>query len=218
MELTTLWRDFITMFVVIDPIGSIPVFLFAAASVPQHLHRKFAIRGVLIAGLVLMAFLVGGQFLLEGLGLRLGAFQVAGGLVLFLFAMTMIFGESKPEVEIAEAEREEAEKTIGTGVMALAVFPLAMPSIASPGAMLAVVILTDNHHVSVPQQALTAALLVLVLCITLGFLLAASKIQRMIGEGGVGVISRVMGMILATIAVDSVLTGLDVLGVLTMME
>ena len=195
------------MFVVIDPIGTIPVFMFATAGVPADMHRRFALRGVLIAFLVLMAFLVGGQFLLEGLGLRLGAFQVAGGIVLFLFALSMIFGESKPETEIAEVERE--------GALAGAVFPLAMPSIASPGAMLAVVILTDNHRFSVAEQAVTVGILVLVLTITLGLLFLASWIQRMIGASGVSVISRVMGMILATIAVDAVLSGLDVLGVLS---
>ncbi|WP_428926590.1 MarC family protein [Marinibacterium sp. SX1] len=217
VELSALWREFITMFVVIDPIGSIPVFLFAAASVPSEMRRGFAVRGVVIAGAVLLAFLAGGQFLLEGLGLRLGAFQVAGGIVLFLFAMTMIFGEGKPEAEIAEAEREMSHEA-QAGLMAGAVFPLAMPSIASPGAMLAVVILTDNHHVAVTEQVITAAMLVLVLAITLGLLLVAGRIQRLIGHSGVSVISRVMGMILATIAVDSVLTGLDVLGVLTMTQ
>ena len=205
LDWSGLWREFITMFVVIDPIGTIPVFMFATAGVPADMHRRFALRGVLIAFLVLMAFLVGGQFLLEGLGLRLGAFQVAGGIVLFRFALSMIFGESKPETEIAEVERE--------GALAGAVFPLAMPSIASPGAMLAVVILTDNHRFSVAEQAVTVGILVLVLTITLGLLFLASWIQRMIGASGVSVISRVMGMILATIAVDAVLSGLDVLGV-----
>lgn len=213
-----MWRDFITMFVTIDPIGSIPVFLFAASAVPEKMHRSLAIRGVLVAGVVLLGFLVGGQFLLEGLGLRLGAFQVAGGIVLFIFAMTMIFGESKPEAEIAEAEREESHAAAKASAMARAVFPLAMPSIASPGAMLAVVILTDNHRVSVGEQAMTAALLVVVLLITLVLLMLATRVQRLIGASGVSVISRVMGMVIATIAVDAVLSGLDVLGVLDVIE
>ncbi|MAC79730.1 MAG: MarC family transcriptional regulator [Rhodobacteraceae bacterium] len=216
LELSGLGRDFITMFVTIDPIGSIPVFLFAASSVPEKMRRGLAVRGVVIAGAVLLAFLVGGQFLLELLGLRLGAFQVAGGIILFIFAMTMIFGESKPEAEIAEAEREESHAAARAGAMARAVFPLAMPSIASPGAMLAVVILTDNHRVSLVEQVVTAGLLVAVLLITLVLLLLAAGIQRIIGASGVSVISRVMGMIIATIAVDAVLTGLDVLGVLSM--
>jgi multiple antibiotic resistance protein len=200
-----LLKELITLIVVIDPVGSIPVFLFAVENVPRRLHRSFALRAVAIAALVLLAFLVGGQFLLETLGLRLGSFQIAGGVILFIFAMTMIFGESKPAREIEEAERDH---------LAGAVFPLAMPSIASPGAMLALVILTDNHTEPLAEQAITAALLVLVLLLTLVLLLAASFVHRLIGNTGASVISRVMGIILATIAVDSILGGFDALGVL----
>ncbi|MDU9003602.1 MarC family protein [Sedimentitalea todarodis] len=207
MELQTIIREFVTLFVVIDPIGSIPVFLFAAAGVSPSLHRAFAIRAVLTAAVVLLVFLVGGQFLLEALGLRLGTFQIAGGIVLFLFALSMIFGESKPEQEIEDAASED---------LSGAVFPLAIPSIASPGAMLAVVILTDNHGTSFAQQAITASLLLVVLMFTLLALLLAGRIQRIIGAAGASVVSRVMGMVLATVAVDSVLVGLETMGVLNL--
>ncbi len=200
-------REFVTLFVVIDPIGSVPVFFFATMQVPPSLHKRFAVRAVLIAAVVLMLFLLGGQFLLDWLALRLGSFKIAGGIVLFLFAMTMIFGESKPAQEIEEAERDH---------MAGAVFPLAIPSIASPGAMLAVVILTDNRANSVADQAVTALLLFAVLAITLGVLLAASFVRKVIGNSGASVISRVMGMVLATVAVDSVVTGLGELGAITL--
>lgn len=206
MDWTALIREFITLTVVIDPVGTIPVYLFAVQSVPRHLHRRFAIRAILIATLVLLAFLVGGQFILETLGLRLGSFQIAGGIVLFLFAMTMIFGDSKPAREIEEAERDDH--------LAGAVFPLAMPSIASPGAMLAIVVLTDNHTETVTEQMITAGMLVVVLLFTLGLLLGASVIHRLIGNTGASVISRVMGIILATIAVDQVMGGMNAMGVL----
>ena len=205
MDWTSLTREFVTLLVVIDPIGTIPVYLFAVRHVPSHLHRLFAIRAVLIASLVLFVFLVGGQVLLETLGLRLGSFQVAGGIVLFLFAMMMVFGESKPAREIEEAERDH---------LSGAVFPLAMPSIASPGAMLAIVVLTDNHTEPLGDQAVTAGLLAIVLLLTLAVLLVASAIHRVIGNTGASVISRVMGIVLATIAVDAVFGGLDALGVL----
>jgi multiple antibiotic resistance protein len=205
MDWTALTKELVTLLVVIDPVGSIPVFLFAVQNVPRHLHRRFALRAVAIAAMVLLSFLVGGQFLLETLGLRLGSFQIAGGVILFLFAMTMIFGDSKPSREIEEAERDH---------LAGAVFPLAMPSIASPGAMLAIVILTDNNTESVLDQAVTAGLLIIVLIVTTGLLLAASFVHRFIGNTGASVISRVMGIVLATIAVDSILGGFDALGVL----
>ena len=203
MDWQSLYREFVTLFVVIDPIGTVPVFLFATAGVPARLHRRFAVRAVLIAAIVLMAFLVGGQVVLETLGLRLGAFQIAGGIVLFLFALTMIFGDSKPAQEIVEAERDH---------LSGAVFPLAMPSIASPGAMLAVVVLTDNHRAAIAEQAVTAGLLMLVLLLTLGLLLVAARVERVIGASGASVISRVMGIVLATVAVDAVLGGLDTVG------
>ena len=201
---TALLRQFVTLFVVIDPIGTVPVYLYAVASVPAHLHRRFALRAVAIATLVLLLFLVGGQVVLETLGLRLGSFQIAGGIVLFLFALTMIFGDSKPQREIEEAERDH---------LAGAVFPLAMPSIASPGAMLAVVILTRNESNTVAEQAVTAGLLVAVLALTLVILLAAGLVHRVIGDTGASVISRVMGIVLATIAVDAILGGFDMLGI-----
>lgn len=205
LEPAALIREFVTLLVVIDPIGSVPVYLFAVQSVPRHLHTRFAIRGVVVATAVLLAFLIAGQLLLETLGLRIGSFQVAGGIILFLFALTMIFGESKAKREIEEAERDH---------LAGAVFPLAMPSIASPGAMLAIVVLTDNHTEPLTDQILTAALLIGVLLITLAVLLLAGKVHRLIGNTGASIISRVMGIILATIAVDAVLGGLDSLGVL----
>lgn len=202
VDWTSLVRELITLIVVIDPIGTIPVYLYAVSSVPSHLHRRFALRAVVIATLVLLLFLVGGQLFLETLGLRLGSFQIAGGIILFLFALSMIFGESKPAREIEEAERDH---------LSGAVFPLAMPSIASPGAMLAVVILTRNESNSIAEQAVTAGLLLIVLLLTLVLLLAASLIHRLIGSTGASVISRIMGIVLATIAVDAILGGFDVL-------
>ena len=160
---------------------------------------------MLVAGLVLLGFLVGGQYLLENLGLRLGSFQVAGGIILFLFALSMIFGDPKPTQEIEAAERDH---------LAGAVFPLAMPSIASPGAMLAIVILTDNHTNQISDQLVTAGLLLVVLLFTLVLLLLAGRIGHLMGTTGASVISRVMGIILATVAVDATLGGLDALDIL----
>ncbi|UYV36363.1 MarC family protein [Rhodobacteraceae bacterium D3-12] len=203
----TLFREFITLFVVIDPIGTLPVFYFATQRVPNHLHWKIAFRGVVVATFVLLLFLIGGQIVIEAIGLRLGSFQIAGGIILFLFALTMIFGDPKASREIEAAEKDH---------MSGAVFPLAMPSIASPGAMLAVVILTDNKSHSIPDQMVTGALLMVVLMITLVLLLLASQVKRVIGSTGSNVISRVMGMILAAVAVDSVVNGLEVVGMISL--
>lgn len=207
MDFSTLMREFITLLVVIDPVGTLPVFYFATRGVPEALHWRLAIRAVLVAAFVLCLFLVGGQLLLEAIGIRLGSFEIAGGIILFLFALTMIFGDAKPDREIERAERDH---------MSGAVFPLAIPSIASPGAMLAVVILTDNHRNTVSDQMVTALLLLGVLVLTLLLLLAAQPLKQVIGHTGASIVSRVMGMILATVAVDSVLDGLQTLGLLAL--
>ncbi|MCB2116525.1 MAG: MarC family protein [Rhodobacteraceae bacterium] len=206
---STLVREFVTLLVVIDPVGTLPVFYFATRGVPEALHWRLAVRAVVVAGIVLFLFIVAGQFLLEGVGLRLGSFQIAGGIILFLFALTMIFGEAKPSREIEEAERDHMQG---------AVFPLAMPSIASPGAMLAVVILTDNHRNTLADQLVTGFLLFLVLCVTLAILLLARPLKRIIGNTGANIVSRIMGIVLATVAVDSVLSGFEALGVMALPE
>ena len=197
-------QEFITLWVVIDPIGTLPVFIAVTAGMSAHQRRAVAVRAVIVSFVVLTLFIVLGQVVLDALGLALPAFQIAGGIVLFLFALTMIFGHSKPENEIAEAER----------VRQTSVFPVAIPSIASPGAMLTVVILTDNDRFALSHQAVTTALMALVLAATLAILLAASPLLRVIGTTGAAVISRVMGMLLAAVAVDAVLRAFVTIGVL----
>ena len=197
-------QEFITLWVVIDPIGTLPVFIAVTAGMSAHQRRAVAVRAVIVSFVVLTLFIVLGQVVLDALGLALPAFQIAGGIVLFLFALTMIFGHSKPEEEIAEAER----------VRQTSVFPVAIPSIASPGAMLTVVILTDNDRFAIAHQAVTTALMALVLAVTLGIMLAASPLLRVIGTTGAAVISRVMGMLLAAVAVDAVLRAFVSIGVL----
>ncbi|SLN66069.1 hypothetical protein AQS8620_03070 [Aquimixticola soesokkakensis] len=196
--LSTILQEFITLWVVIDPIGTLPVFLAVTAGMGGLARKRVAVRAVLTAFVVLMFFLVAGQVVLEALGLGLPSFQIAGGIVLFLFALTMIFGDGKPAREMEE------EGAIG----AASVYPLAIPSIASPGAMLSVVLLTDNDRFSMAHQAMTSAVMAVVLGITLVILLLAGPILRLIGASGAAIVSRIMGIILAAVAVDAVLRGL----------
>ncbi len=130
-------------------------------------------------------------------GIKISAFQIGGGIVLLLFALSMIFGESKPEEEV----RLAADHT------QTAVFPLAIPSIAGPGAKLGAVLLTENHRFSWVEQLTTSVVMLSVLGITLICMLAASTLYRFVGDAGASVISRVMGLILASVAVSSVLEG-----------
>ncbi len=194
-------REAVTLFVVIDPIGTVPLFLAVTKGLSPPERRWVAVRGTLIAAGILLGFIVGGQVLLRAMDIHLYAFQIAGGIVLFVFGLKMIFEtESKPETGTPRDKRE------------VAVFPLAVPSIAGPGAMMAVVLLTDDDRHSVGEQAVTTVIMFLILLLTLGLLLAAGVIQRLIGETGANIVSRVMGLILTSLAVETVLAGLKAYG------
>ena len=190
--------QFVVLWAVIDPIGSIPVYLTKTVGLSVEDRRKIARKAVMISAGILIFFLIAGQALLEAMQIPLTAFQIAGGLVLLLFALTMIFGEGKPEQEIR----------LSSNLNELAVYPLAVPSIASPGAMMAIVLLTDNHRFSLFDQTMTTLIMLSVLLITYLLFLAAIRIQRWIGNTGAAVISRVMGLILAAVAINNMLVGI----------
>ncbi|AXT26104.1 MarC family protein [Ruegeria sp. AD91A] len=203
--MNNLLEHFVTLWVVIDPIGTIPVFIAVTAGLTAAARRKTALLAALISAGVLLFFLVFGQLLIEALDIGLNSFQVAGGIILFLFALTMIFGESKQEIEQRQAEEDQEDKYHKQNP---AIFPLAVPSLASPGAMLAVVILTDNHRYSAADQGITALVMLSVLVVAFVLMLLAEPIIRLIGHSGAAIISRIMGMILASVAVNSVLSAL----------
>lgn len=189
---------FIFLFAVIDPIGTIPVFIAVTSRFDKKEKRKVAFKATLYSTIILLFFIVAGEVILTSIEIPLSAFQIAGGIILFLFALSMIFGESKPDEELKIAPKGSET----------AIFPLATPSIASPGAMLAVVLLTENATYSLWEQIQTSILVLLVLSITLIFMLLASYIHRVIGNAGAGIISRIMGMVLASVAVANVLEGI----------
>ncbi len=201
----SLLEHFVTLWVVIDPIGTIPVFIAVTAGIEASARRRTALLAAAVSAGVLLFFLVFGQLLIEALEIGLNSFQVAGGIILFLFALTMIFGESKPDTEQRQAEEESQADPHKPNP---AIFPLAVPSLASPGAMLAIVILTDNNRYSVADQGVTALVMLAVIAIAYVLMLLADPIIRLIGHSGSAIISRVMGMILASVAANSVLSAL----------
>ncbi|KJD31377.1 MarC family transcriptional regulator [Tamlana nanhaiensis] len=196
--MTELLTSIFFIFAVIDPIGSVPVYLEATKEFDLQKKKKVAFRASGIAFLILLFFIVIGQLILEGMSVSLEAFQISGGVILFLFALTMIFGSGKP------AE----EKSGITDYKHVTIFPIAIPSIASPGAIMAVVLLTDNHVYSIQQQAITTFLVLIVIAITCIILLTANHLQKRIGDYGITVISKIMGLILASYAIQSILSGI----------
>ncbi|MCI5082952.1 MAG: MarC family protein [Saprospiraceae bacterium] len=186
------------LFAVVDPIGSVPVYLEATKNFDKVYKRKIARKATVIAFGILLFFIILGQLILEMMQISLDAFQISGGVILFLFALTMVFGEGKPATEKSHIK----------DYMHVTIFPIAIPSIASPGAIMAIVLMTDNHIYTIQQQVVTTLLLLVILVVTWLILLSANIIQKRIGEYGITVISKVMGLILASYAVQSILTGL----------
>ncbi|MDE0951751.1 MAG: MarC family protein [Halioglobus sp.] len=189
---------FILFFAVIDPIGTVPVFMAVTSHFDERTKRGIAVKAVLVAGGILLFFVVAGEIILDAMAIPLSAFQIAGGIVLFLFALSMIFGESKPEQEVKLAVNGSET----------AIFPLAVPSVAGPGAMLAAVLMTENDRFGFMQQAQTAGVICAVLLLALVLMLGATWIHRFIGNSGASIVSRVMGLILASVATQNVLVGI----------
>jgi multiple antibiotic resistance protein len=186
--------EFVTLFLVINPFGVLPAFLVLAAGRDSATQRRLALNAVLIAFVVLVFFLFAGEFVLEQIGVSTRAFQIAGGIVLFLVALEMIKGDRH---EIPEGDAD--------GKWALAIYPLAIPKIAGPGVMLAVILLSDDDRYNLTGRLATVGVLALVLLIQFVILLASGPITRLIGTAGAGVIGRIMGMLLAALAVSMVL-------------
>ncbi|HLX94142.1 MAG TPA: MarC family protein [Verrucomicrobiae bacterium] len=184
--------DFVTIWVTVDPIGTVPLYLSVTKDMTPAVRKRAAMRGTFIAFLLLAGFLYLGQYLLEAMRIEMLSFQIAGGIVLFLFALTMIFGRDLTHNSAADEGHD------------VAIFPLAMPSIATPGALLSVVVLTDNNTHSFFQESLTCGVMALVLVATLILMLLGNWIMRFIGRSGANILSRVMGMILAAAAVEMV--------------
>jgi len=190
--------EFVTLFIVVNPISALPMFIAVTAGFDLTTQRKVAVTAVLTSFAVLVLFIIAGGFVLEKMGISLRSFQIAGGIILFLVALDMVRGASYVPAGGVTADNAAS----------VAIYPLAIPKIAGPGTMLTVVLLTDDHRFDVVQLAMTTGVLALVLAITLVILLMAAPISRLIGTAGTGIISRVMGMILVALAVHTVLSAI----------
>lgn len=201
-----LWSAFVTLVVTIGPVDTAAVFTSLTKGVHHANRRSLAARAVMAAGAVLMIFAVVGNLLLTLLGVSLPAFQVAGGILLFLQALTLSFSRSGMS-SISDGEHREAERPGD-----IAVFPLAFPLIAGPGSLSAVVLLMGR--VGGPTHAI-AIILLLLLCLALTFaaMLASDWLERWLGETGTDVVGRVSGVLLAALAVQFVFDGLRQAGV-----
>lgn len=199
-----LFDTFIILFIVVDPIGLAPMFAALTHDDTPRQRRRLALRGVLIAGGILVTFVIVGDALLRALGIGVPAFQIAGGVLLFLLAVDMLFARHSGLRSTTEREQREAEHRKD-----ISVFPLAIPLIAGPGALTTVLLMVSEQGDNPAVIGATLVVVILVLAIALGSLLLSGRLLRLIGETGANVISRVLGVVLAALAAQYILDGLQ---------
>lgn len=205
--MTSTFIDSLVIFgVIVDPIGTAVIFATLTHDWNHHEQRGAAVRGVSVAAILLLAFALAGTPLLRALGISLAAFHIAGGILLFLLAIDMMFARPSGIHAPTPPEREEVRRRDD-----VAVFPLAFPLLAGPGALTSTVLLV-GRAVTPLSAAVVIAALAVVLGGTLAALLYASRLSRFLGITGANVISRVLGLVLAALAAQFVLDGLATSG------
>jgi multiple antibiotic resistance protein len=194
--------SFITFFVVIDPPGCAPIYAGLSAGADPAQRRAMAFRAVTIAGLILFVFALFGEALLKGLGIELASFRIAGGIMLFLIALEMVFERR------TERREDRAAKVTADHVDDVSIFPMAMPMIAGPGSIATVMLLMAKSE-GIERSAVVLAAMAANLLLTLIALLAAGPLMRMLGVRIEAVITRLLGVLLAALAVQFVIDGLQ---------
>jgi multiple antibiotic resistance protein len=200
MEL--LLNTFVVLFIVIDPVGLAPMFIALTPGATPAYQRKMAFSGTLLASAMLLVFYFAGDALLSALSIGIPAFRIAGGMLLFLLAIDMVFARQSGLRSTTIREQREAETK-----QDISVFPLAFPLIAGPGALTTVLLMSSSAKGAFAFGG-TLVVLLIVLGFTLLSLLHAARILQFLGETGTNVISRLFGLILAALAVQFILDGI----------
>jgi multiple antibiotic resistance protein len=193
---------FVTMFVVIDPIGLAPLFVALTQGMSDQARRRIALRATVIAVFILLLFAAFGEAVLNFIGISMPAFRVAGGVLLFLTALDMLFERRTKRREDQTEEDEHDDPSV---------FPLAIPLIAGPGAIASVILLMGQRpglEGTVMVLGVTGLVMVIVMC----FFLVSGPIERALGKTGITVVTRLLGMLLAALSVQFVLDGLSAFG------
>ena len=197
-------NSFTTLFVIIDPIGTAPIFLALTAGMTARQRRGIAVRGVVVGAMILTLFALAGDAVLGFVGISTPAFRVAGGILLFLTAIDMLF-EKRTERREKRAEEAETDPSV---------FPLALPLIAGPGSITTVILLMDAQTGNLEGQAMVMGVMLFVVALMFVLLLMAGLLERVLRRTGVMVVTRVLGMLLAALAVQFVFDGLAEIGAL----
>ncbi len=189
---------FVTLLVVVDPPGVVPLFVALTQDEPQR-RRAILTRAVLIAFGVALFFLVAGRTVLSYLGVTVHAFSISGGILLFITAMPMLFGQ-RGGLQAPEPRERGGED--------ISVFPLAMPLLSGPGTIATILLLTSQAGTDVRKLGAIGVAIAIVFIVSFISLYLGSRLMRLLGEGGVHIATRVMGIVLAALAVQYVLNGI----------
>lgn len=193
---------FITLFVVIDPPGCAPIYASVTKGASAAQRRGMAVRAVLVAGLILLVFALFGEQLLGALHIELDSFRIAGGIMLFVIAIDMVFEKR------TQRREERAQKIIDTPqIEDVSIFPMAMPMIAGPGSIASIMLLVAQND-GIDRALVILGALAAVLLLTLGALLAAGPLMRVLGAKAEAVVTRLLGVLLAALAAQFVIDGL----------
>lgn len=202
MDSAILISAFATLFVVIDPIGMLPIFVALTQGMSDAERRSIAIRACTVAIALLFAFAFLGEALLGFVGISMPAFRIAGGILLLITALDMLFERRTKRREDQAEDRPDPS-----------VFPLALPLIAGPGAIATVILLMGQSDGSALQISAYLGITVLVVAMVFLLFLIAGPIERLLGKVGINVVTRLLGMLLAALAVQFVLDGLRAFGI-----
>lgn len=205
-ELPALIAAFTTMFIIMDPPGLVPVFIALTQGMSAEQRRAIAVRACIVAGALMILFLFVGEAVLGFIGISMDAFRIAGGILLFLTALDMLFQrrQARRADNAAEGQAEHQDDP--------SVFPLALPLIVGPGAITTIILLAGNATSAADFGAIAGVLMAVLLITFLAFLVAPT-IERALGKTGLNIVTRVLGMLLAALAVQFVLDGLRGFGI-----
>ncbi|MGB5132655.1 MAG: MarC family protein [Steroidobacteraceae bacterium] len=197
-----LLKFFVLFFVIVEPISLVPLFAALTEGADEAFRRRMAWRAVLVAGIVLALFAVGGAWFLQTMGISVAAFRIAGGVMLFLIALEMVFARESG-TRVTTEEKVESRKRAD-----ISVFPLAFPFIAGPGAIAIVLLTFGASRADVPLSFGLFGVVLVVLAITYMLMRLTPLVMRGMGVTGANVVNRLSGVVLAALAVQFIIDGL----------
>lgn len=201
------FQIFITLLIVIDPIGLVPLFISATAQMSDMERKKTMRQSIQVALVVMLVFIVAGRFILSLLGISVGAFYLAGGALFFLISIDMLFGQPKR----AKLSTEEAAEDYA----AVAVFPLAIPMISGPGTITTLIMFSAKGSSYLLSIAMLVGAIIPILILAFLAMKSSGLILKLLGKTGVSVLERIMGLILSGLAVQFIIEGLHKTGILS---